>query len=120
MGKVNRLVQSWNADTQRYEVDNEPEDQENFIKEIMSDELNILHQRIDKLEELLHSGLGSCPQCTGSGMIYVSDEAMERQVPEACETCKGSGKMPLDLVDMMEQLKIQAHKEIEISKDIPF
>jgi len=97
-----------------------------IIKEIMSDELNILHERIDnetnridKLEEILHSGLGPCPECTGSGMVYETYEA-ERNGTIPCETCKGTGKMPLDLVDMIEQFKVQARKDIEMSKIIPF
>ena len=95
-------------------------EQENFIKEIMSDELNIVHQRIDKLEELLHTALGPCPQCTGSGMIYDQDEDAGRDLTLPCDTCKGTGKMPLDLVDMMEQFKLQAKKEVEMSEELPF
>ena len=94
---------------------------EETIKEIMSDELNILHQRIDKLEELLHRALGPCPRCTGSGMIYDQDEGetlLELTIP--CDTCKGTGKMPLDLADMMEQFKVQAKKEVEMSEELPF
>ena len=95
-------------------------EQENFIKEIMSDELNIVHQRIDKLEELLHTALGPCPRCTGSGMIYDQDEDAGRDLTLPCDTCKGTGKMPLDLADMMEQFKVQAKKEVEMSEELPF
>ena len=93
---------------------------EETIKEIMSDELNILHQRIDKLEELLHTALGPCPRCTGSGIILVPDSVLERDSHEPCDTCKGTGKMPLDLADMMEQFKLQAKKEIEMPEELPF
>ena len=93
---------------------------EETIKEIMSDELNILHQRIDKLEELLHTALGPCPRCTGSGMIYDQDEDAGRDLTLPCDTCKGTGKMPLDLADMMEQFKLQAKKEVEMSEELPF
>ena len=95
-------------------------EQENFIKEIMSDELNIVHQRIDKLEELLHTALGPCPRCTGSGMIYDQDEDAGRDLTLPCDTCKGTGKMPLDLADMMEQFKVQAKKEVEMPEELPF
>ena len=92
---------------------------EETIKEIMSDELNILHQRIDKLEELLHTALGPCPRCTGSGMIYEDFES-DSTIP--CDTCKGTGKMPLDLADMMEHFKVQARKDIEseLTEEFPF
>ena len=93
---------------------------EETIKEIMSDELNILHQRIDKLEELLHTALGPCPRCTGSGMIYDQDEDAGRDLTLPCDTCKGTGKMPLDLADMMEQFKVQAKKEVEMPEELPF
>lgn len=95
---------------------------EETIKEIMSDELNILHQRIDKLEELLHTALGPCPRCTGSGMTYDVEPDWEngQKNTRPCDTCKGTGKMPLDLADMMEQFKLQAKKEIEVSEELPF
>ena len=96
---------------------------EETIKEIMSDELNILHQRIDKLEELLHTALGPCPRCTGSGMTYDVEPDEEKMISynsRPCDTCKGTGKMPLDLADMMEQFKLQAKKEIEVSEELPF
>ena len=96
------------------------DEDKNTIKEILSDELNIVHQRIDKLEELLHRALGPCPRCTGSGMIIVPDPILERDAQEPCDTCKGTGKMPLDLADMMEQFKLQAKKEVEMSEELPF
>ena len=96
------------------------EEERNIIKEIISDELNIVHQRIDKLEELLHTALGPCPRCTGSGMIYDMDEDAGRDLTLPCDTCKGTGKMPLDLADMMEQFKVQAKKEVEMSEELPF
>ena len=93
------------------------EEERNIIKEIISDELNIVHQRIDKMEELLHRALGPCPRCTGSGTIYEDFES-DSTIP--CDTCKGTGKMPLDLADMMEQFKVQAKKEVEMSEELPF
>ena len=120
METSNKKVQKWNEDTQRYEEENN--NQENFIKEIISDELNIVHQRIDKIEEIFQNALGPCPRCTGSGMIIVPDPVLERDAQEPCDTCRGTGKMPLDLADMMEQFKVQARKDVEseLTEELPF
>lgn len=99
-------------------------EQENFIKEIMSDELNIVHQRIDKIEEIFQNALGPCPRCTGSGMIYDLEVGRggAENITSPCDTCRGTGKMPLDLADMMEQFKVQARKEVEseLTEELPF
>ena len=68
------------------------EEDRNIIKEIISDELNIVHQRIDKIEEIFQNGLGSCPRCTGSGIILVPDPVLERDSHEPCDTCRGTEK----------------------------
>ena len=65
--------------------------------------------------------MGPCPQCTGSGMTIFPDPVLERDNVEPCETCKGSGKIPLDLADMIEQLKCKGRNEPELVKeDLPF
>ena len=78
-------------------------------------------RRIDDLERIVRAGLGPCPQCTGSGMTIFPDPVLERDNVEPCETCKGSGKIPLDLADMIEQLKCKDRNEPELVKeDLPF
>ena len=78
-------------------------------------------RRIDDLERIVRAGLGPCPQCTGSGMTIFPDPVLERDNVEPCETCKGSGKIPLDLADMIEQIKCKARNEPELVKeDLPF
>ena len=78
--------------------------------------------KIDKLESLLHAALGPCPQCNGSGMIYIGSEGEGRSLPDPCETCKGSGKIPLDVADMIEKFKKQARDDLEseLTDDVPF
>ena len=78
--------------------------------------------RIDKIESLLQAALGPCPQCSGSGMIYIGSEGEGRSLPEPCEECKGSGKIPLDVAEMIEKFKKQAREDIEseLTNEVPF
>ena len=78
--------------------------------------------RIDKIESLLQAALGPCPQCTGSGMIYIGSEGEGRSLPEPCEDCKGSGKVSLDVAEMIEKFKKQAREEFEseLTDEPPF
>ena len=87
------------------------------------DKINAEHAyRIGKLEGMLHAALGPCNQCSGTGMIYVGSELEGRSLPEPCDSCHGSGKVPLDITDMMEKFKKQAREEIEslVNNDPPF
>ena len=83
---------------------------------------NDLIDKIEKLESLLHAALGPCPQCNGSGMIYIGSELEGMSLPDPCETCKGSGKIPLDVADMIEKFKKQARDDLEseLTDDVPF
>ena len=78
--------------------------------------------RIGKLEGMLHAALGPCSQCTGTGMIYVGSELEGRSIPEPCDSCHGSGKVPLDVADMMEKFKKEARDtlESELLNEDPF
>ena len=93
-------------------------------QKLYRDTQNTTHEqsrRIDDLERIVRAGLGPCPQCTGSGMTIYPDPVLERDNVEPCETCKGSGKIPLDLADMIEQIKCKARNEPELVKeDLPF
>ena len=93
-------------------------------QKLYRDTQNTTHEqsrRIDDLERIVRAGLGPCPQCTGSGMTVFPDPVLERDNVEPCETCKGSGKIPLDLADMIEQIKCKARNEPELVKeDLPF
>ena len=93
-------------------------------QKLYRDTQNTAHEqakRIDDLERIIRAGLGPCPQCTGSGMTIYPDPVLERDNVEPCETCKGSGKIPLDLADMIEQLKCKGRNEPELVKeDLPF
>ena len=93
-------------------------------QKLYRDTQNTAHEqarRIDDLERIVRAGLGPCPQCTGSGMTIYPDPVLERDNVEPCETCKGSGKIPLDLADMIEQIKCKARNEPELVKeDLPF
>ena len=79
-----------------------------------------INKRLDALESLVHYSIGPCSICNGSGMVYDQDEDLGRDITRPCEDCRGSGKMPLDFVRMMEHFKIQARKEIQTSNEIPF
>ena len=103
-------MKQWNADLQTYvEVQ-----EDNKISE--------LEYRISKLESLLQAALGPCNQCRGTGMIYVGSEGEGRSLPEPCDSCNGSGKVPLDVADMMEKFKKEAREEIEslVKNELPF
>ena len=87
------------------------------------DRINAEHAyRIGKLEGMLHTALGPCPQCSGSGMIYIGSEGEGRSLPEPCEDCKGSGKVSLDVAEMIEKFKKQAREDIEseLTNEVPF
>ena len=77
-------------------------------------------KRIEELENLMHYAIGPCTICNGSGMVYDQDEDAGRDITRPCEDCKGSGKMPLDYVQMMEHFKKEARKQIQSENDIPF
>ena len=83
------------------------------------EQINMLEERIDKLERLLRLATGPCGTCSGSGIEMVGCATEGRQVPEPCSYCHGSGKQPLDVASMMEQFKEQARREV-FSEDIPF
>ena len=90
---------------------------------IEQDKINEDHEyRIKKLEDLLRAALGPCPQCTGSGMIYSNNEHEGMSVPDRCDRCNGSGKIPLDVADMMERFKKEARDELEslVNNELPF
>ena len=55
-------------------------------------------------------------------MIYVGSEGEGRSLPEPCDICNGSGKVPLDVADMMEKFKKEAREEIEslVKNELPF
>ena len=55
-------------------------------------------------------------------MIYVGSEGEGRSLPEPCDSCNGSGKVPLDVADMMEKFKKEAREEIEslVKNELPF
>ena len=77
-------------------------------------------KRIEELEDLIHYAIGPCTFCNGSGMIYDQDEDAGRDLTRPCEDCKGSGKMPIDFVMMMEKFKVQARKDIQTSNELAF
>ena len=72
---------------------------------------------IMELQRIVRAGLGPCPQCTGTGMSIYPDPVLERDNVEPCETCKGSGKIPLALADMIEQLRSKDRNEPELVKE---
>ena len=78
--------------------------------------------RISKLEGLLQAALGSCDYCTGTGMIYVGSEEEGRSLPEPCDSCNGSGKVPLDVTVMINKFKKEAREEMEslVNREMPF
>ena len=53
-------------------------------------------------------------------MIYSTQEGMS--VPDRCDRCNGSGKIPLDVADMMERFKKEARDELEslVNNELPF
>ena len=81
--------------------------------------IEVIEERVDKLERLLRLATGPCGTCSGSGIEMVGCATEGRQVPEPCSYCHGSGKQPLDVASMMEQFKEQARRE-GFSEDIPF
>ena len=55
-------------------------------------------------------------------MIYIGSEGEGRSLPEPCEDCKGSGKVSLDVAEMIEKFKKQAREDIEseLTNEVPF
>ena len=95
--------------------------QDKFNAEILQ-RVNESAYKIDKIESLLQTALGPCDHCNGSGMIYVGSELEGRSLPELCDKCRGSGKIPLDVAEMMEKFKKEARDEIEslVNNELPF
>jgi excinuclease UvrABC ATPase subunit len=87
---------------------------------ILEGKFNELEHDFTSLKSLLNTAIGSCNACAGTGMLYDVDEDAGRDLTRPCDHCKGTGKMPLDIVSMMAQFKLQARKEIQNETDIPF
>tara|TARA_Y100000310_G_C20592332_1_gene768734 strand:+ start:357 stop:752 length:396 start_codon:yes stop_codon:yes gene_type:complete len=131
---MKKPVRVWDADKQTY-VNEKPdkitwakidEDAHAFLLHLDEKIMEFgelytkLEDRVLKLEEIIRVGLGPCPECTGSGMRYYPDVKVGRDVPEPCETCKGSGKIPLDLAYMIEQIQAKVKEEQTNNNDLPF
>ena len=98
-------------------MDNDTYD-DRFIR--INNRLESYEQTLKSLQSLIHHAIGPCTICNGSGMVYDQDEDAGRDLTRPCDDCKGSGKMPLDIVSMMAQFKLQARKDIQNETDIPF
>ena len=95
--------------------------QDKFNAEILQ-RVNESAYKIDKIESLLQTALGPCDHCNGSGMIYLGNPEENMSLPDHCVKCKGSGKIPLDVAEMMEKFKKEARDEIEslVNNEPPF
>ena len=95
--------------------------QDKFNAEILQ-RVNESAYKIDKIESLLQTALGPCDHCNGSGMIYLGNPEENMSLPDHCVKCKGSGKIPLDVAEMMEKFKKDARDEIEslVNNEPPF
>ena len=97
------------------------DEQEKFNARIQQ-KVNECAYKIDKIESMLQAALGPCTQCSGTGMIYIGSEEVGRSLPEPCDSCNGSGKVPLDVADMMEKFKKEAMDRVEslVNNEPPF
>ena len=98
-------------------MDNDTYD-DRFIR--INNRLESYEQTLDSLQSLIHHAIGPCTICNGSGMVYDQDEDAGRDITRPCEDCRGSGKMPIDFVMMMEKFKVQARKDIQTSNELAF
>ena len=88
-----------------------------------------INNRLDSYEKILttmqtfiHNAIGPCTKCSGSGHIYDAhgEEGGGIRLTSQCDSCKGTGKLPLDFVKMMEHFKEQAKTQIQTEEDLPF
>jgi DnaJ-class molecular chaperone len=91
-----------------------------FIR--INNRLDSYEQALETMQSFIHNAIGPCIKCNGSGHIYDAhgEEGGGIRLTSQCDSCKGTGKLPLDFVKMMEHFKEQAKTQVQTETDLPF